>query len=165
VAYVWGRTVCSWQQTKTSMEPSQPPENTQPQRPNWWGRNWKWFVPTGCLTILLLVAAFVCSIVLIVVGAMKSSDAYQAAFDKAKTDPRVIAALGSPIQAGYFVSGSTDVSGSSGKADLTIPISGPNGKGTIYLVASKFGGEWTFSKLVVDVGKTGQRIDLTKAEP
>lgn len=21
--------------------------NTQPQRTNWWGRNWKWFVPTN----------------------------------------------------------------------------------------------------------------------
>lgn len=138
-----------------------PLPNAKPQRRSWWGRNWKWFVPTGCFTILLLIVAFVGSIIFIVAGAMKSSDAYQTAFDRAQADPRVIAALGSPIQAGYFISGSTDVTGSSGKADLTIPISGPNGKGTIYLVATKFGGEWAFSKLVVDVGKTGQRIDLT----
>jgi hypothetical protein len=140
------------------------PGNTQPQPTHWWGRNWKWFVPTGCLAMLLLVAAFVAFIIAIVFGAMKSSDVYKTALARAKTDPRVIAALGSPIEAGFFVSGKTNVSGSSGNADLTIPISGPKGKGTIYFVASKFAGEWTFSKLVVDLEKTGQRIDLTTQE-
>jgi hypothetical protein len=78
---------------------------------------------------------------------------------------RVVNALGFPIKDGFFVSGKTNVSGSSGKADLTIPISGPKGKGTIYFVASKFAGEWTFSKLIVEVGKTGERIDLTDKAP
>ena len=120
-------------------------------------------MPTGCLGILVLAGSFVCLILFIVFGAMKSSDAYQTALAKAKADPRVVNALGSPIKAGFFVSGSTNVSGSSGQADLTVPISGPNGKGTIYVVASKFAGEWAFSKLIVEVGKTGERIDLTEA--
>ena len=139
--------------------------NPQPQRTNWWGRNWKWFVPTGCLAMLLLVAGFVCFIAFIVFGAMKSSDAYQTALAMAKGDPRVASALGSPIEAGFFISGKTNVSGSSGNADLTIPISGPKGKGTIYFVASKFAGKWTFSKLVVEVGKTGEKIDLIEKVP
>ena len=136
------------------------PGNTQPQRTHWWGRNWKWFVPTGCLGLSLLLAAFIAFIIAIVFGAMKSSDAYRTALTRAKSNPTVVNALGSPIEAGFFVSGKTNVSGSSGYADMTIPISGPHGKGTIYFVASKFAGEWTFSKLVVDVEKTGQRIDL-----
>ena len=136
--------------------------NTSPQRTNWWGRNWKWFVPTGCLGILLLAATFVFVIICIVFGAMKSSDAYKIALAKAQADPRVVNALGFPITDGFFVSGKTNVSGSSGQADMTVPISGPRGKGTIYFVASKFAGEWTFSKLIVEVGKTGERIDLTE---
>ena len=139
--------------------------NTPPQRTNWWGRNWRWFVPTGCLGILLLAASFVFVIISIVFGAMKSSDAYKIALAKAQADPRVVNALGFPIKDGFFVSGKTNVSGSSGHADLTVPISGPKGKGTIYFVASKFAGEWTFSKLVVEVGKTGERIDLTEQIP
>ena len=115
--------------------------------------------------MLLLAASFVFVIVYIVFGAMKSSDAYKAALAKAKADPRVVNALGSPITDGFFVSGKTNVSGSSGDADMTIPISGPKGKGTIYFVASKFAGEWTFSKLIVEVGKTGERIDLTEESP
>jgi hypothetical protein len=147
-----------------SMDPTSP-INIPPQRPNWWGRNWKWFVPTGCLGILVVLGTFVCLILLVVFGAMKSSDVYETAFATASTDPKVTSALGLPIEAGYFVSGKTDVSGSSGEADMAVPISGPNGKGTIYFVASKFAGEWTFSKLVVEVGKTGEEINLIDKVP
>ena len=141
------------------------PSSPQPQRPGWWGRNWKWFVPTGCLGILVLFVGFICLIAFVVFGAMKSSDVYKTALATAKADLRVTGALGSPIEAGYFITGSTHASGSSGDADLTVPISGPNGKGTIYFVASKFAGKWTFSKLVVVVGKTGEEIDLTDKVP
>jgi Cytochrome oxidase complex assembly protein 1 len=115
--------------------------------------------------MLLLAAGFVFVIVSIVFGAMKSSDAYKTALAKVQADPRVVNTLGSPIRDGFFVSGTTNVSGSSGHADLTVPISGPKGKGTVYFVATKFAGEWSFSKLIVEVGKTGERIDLTENGP
>src|SRR6267143_465342 len=133
------------------MNPDTPPVTTPPPRKGWWGRNWKWFVPSGCLTILLLAAGFGFLIVTIVFGAMKSSDAYKAALSKTKADPRVVSALGSPITDGFYVLGKTNVSGTSGQADMTVPISGPKGKGTIYFVASKFAGQWTFSKLMVEI--------------
>src|SRR5438552_6512089 len=128
------------------MDVTQPtqPGNTQPQRTGWWGRNWKWFVPTGCLGMLLLVAGFVFFVLFIVFGAMKSSDAYKTALAKAQTDPRVVNALGSPITDGMFVSGKTNVSGSSGHAEITVPISGPKGKGTIYFVAAQLAVDGTF---------------------
>jgi hypothetical protein len=49
---------------------------TQPvtSKPNWWNRNWKWFVPLGCFTVAVLFFAFVGSILVIVFGAMKSID-------------------------------------------------------------------------------------------
>ena len=57
--------------------------------------------------------------------------------------------------------GNINVNGSSGHADLAIPVSGPEGSGTIYVVASKTAaGQWTISRLVVDVKATNQRIDL-----
>jgi len=142
------------------MNPDTPPVTALPPRKGWWGRNWKWFVPSGCLTMLLLVAGFVFFIMTIVFGAMKSSDAYKEALSKTKADPRVVSALGSPITDGWFVSGQTNVSGTSGHTDMTVPVSGPKGKGTIYFVATKFAGQWTFSKLMVEIGATKQRIDL-----
>ena len=136
-----------------------PPLPLQP-RGNWWTRNWKWFVPTGCFTILILFAAFITLIVMIVFSAMKSSDVYKDALKRAKAEPAVIEALGSPIKDGMFVSGRTNVNGASGEANLAIPIYGPKGEGTLYLVAEKSVGAWNYSNLVVEVKKTKNRIDL-----
>jgi Cytochrome oxidase complex assembly protein 1 len=141
------------------MEPTPPPIPSQ-TKGNWWTRNWKWFVPTGCLTFLFLFVAFVFSIVLLVFGAMKSTDVYKGALAKAKASPEVIEALGSPIDDGLFVSGSTNANGATGESNLSIPISGPKGKGTIYVKAEKSLGRWKYSELVVEIGKTGERIDL-----
>jgi hypothetical protein len=139
-------------------------ELTMPTEPeakgNWWRRNWKWFVPTGCLTIIVLFVVFTGSIVIIVFSAIKSTDPYKDAFLKAKMHPAVIEALGSPIKEGFFVSGNTNVNGAAGEANLSIPISGPKGKGTIYVKAQKSLGRWSYSDLVVEIQKTGQRIDL-----
>ena len=150
------------------MEPAPPPPPPpftpapQPQPAGWWSRNWKWFVPTGCcLTPLVLGGALAAFIVLVIFGAMKQTDVYQTALARAKADQRVTNALGTPIEEGWLLSGNTEVSGSSGKADLTIPISGPKGKGTIYAVATKSAGEWTYSKLVVKIDSTGETIDIS----
>ena len=129
-------------------------------RPNWWTRNWKWFVPTGCFSLLVVFVVFVSSIALIVFSAMKSTDVYKEALARAKANSAVIDALGSPVTEGFLVSGNTNVNGASGEANLSIPISGPNGKGTIYAVASKSLGRWSYSGLVVEIGKSHQRIDL-----
>ena len=143
------------------MEPAPPPIPAQ-KKSNWWSRNWKWFVPTGCLTIFALFAVFVCSIVVIVFSAMKSTDVYKDSLAKAKANPAVIEALGEPIKDGIFVSGNTNVNGASGESNLAIPISGPKGKGTIYLKAEKSVGRWKYSELVVEIEKTKERIDLMK---
>jgi Cytochrome oxidase complex assembly protein 1 len=145
------------------MEPSTPTPPIPSQRTgNWWTRNWKWFVPTGCLTLLALFAAFIISIVMIVVGAMKSTDVYKQALERARESPAVIEALGAPIKEGFFVSGNTKVDGASGESNLSIPISGPKGKGTIYLKAEKTLGRWNFLNLEVEIEKTGERIDVLK---
>jgi hypothetical protein len=135
---------------------------TQPPtpKPNWWKRNWKWFVPLGCFTVALLFLAFVGSILVIVFSAMKSTDVYKEALARAKADPTVIEALGSPIKDGFLVSGNTNVNGASGDSNLAIPISGPKGKGTIYVSANKLLGQWNYSGLVVEIGQTHERIDL-----
>jgi hypothetical protein len=129
-------------------------------KPNWWKRNWKWFVPVGCFTVVLLFMVFVGSILVIVFSAMKSTDVYKEALARANTDPAVIEALGSPIKDGFLMSGNTNVNGAAGESNLAIPISGPKGKGTIYVSANKALGQWNYSGLVVEISQTHQRIDL-----
>jgi hypothetical protein len=146
------------------MEMQKPPPLPQalpPKKPTtWWQKNWKWFVPVGCLGLLALFTGFVALIVTIVFGMMKSSDVYKDALAMARAEPAVEMALGTPIEEGLFVVGNINISGSSGQADLAIPISGPHDKGTIYAVAEKSAGQWTFSALVVEIKTTGDRIDL-----
>jgi hypothetical protein len=137
-----------------------PPPVDSTLRSNWWTRNWKWFVPIGCFTVLLLFAAFVVSIAMIVFSAIKSAGPYKDALARAKMHPAVIEALGSPIKEGFFVSVNTNVNGAAGEANLAIPISGPKGKGTIYVKAEKSLGRWSYSDLVVEIQGTRNRIDL-----
>ena len=90
------------------MEPTTPPPpQISPSRGNWWTRNWLWFVPTGCLTLLALFAVFIVSILMIVFGAMKSTDVYKDALARTRASAAVAEALGRPIKEGFFVSGST----------------------------------------------------------
>ena len=138
----------------------QPLTQTATPKPNWWKRNWKWFVPLGCFTVALFFLVFVGSILVIVFSAMKSTDVYKEALARAKADPAVVQALGSPINDGFLMSGNTNVNGASGESNLAIPISGPRGKGTIYVSATKSLGRWNYSGLVVELGQTHERIDL-----
>ncbi len=133
---------------------------TQPARRTWWDRNWKWFVPVGCLSVLALLAGFVAVVGSIVIGAMRSSDAYEHAVAEARKSAEVAEALGRPLREGLFVSGSIDVKGPSGTASLAIPLSGPKGKGTVYVEATKSAGEWKYSTLLVRVDGSEERIDL-----
>lgn len=132
----------------------------QEQDKNWWERNWKWFVPVGCLGLMVLATGFVFLILTIVFGMIKSSDAYQIALAEATSHPAVQEAMGTPIEPGLLVAGNIHISGPSGQANLSIPISGPKGKGTIYAVAAKSAGQWLFSTLVVEVKTGRQRINL-----
>ncbi len=110
----------------------------------------------------MVFLAFGGLILMVVFGAIKSSDAYKTAVARASADPRVVNALGTPIKEGMLVSGSIKTSGPSGNADLSIPISGPKGKGTIYAVATKSAGQWRYSTLTVEVAGTGERIELNR---
>ena len=140
--------------------PAPAPATPPPQR-NWWQRNWKWFVPTGCLTLIAAIMAFVACIVLIVFGALRSTDTYKTAVARAKANPRLQQAIGTPMETGWLVSGSTHVTGGSGSSELSIPIEGPRGKATIYVVATKSAGDWEYSKMVVKVDGSNETIDLS----
>ena len=132
-----------------------PPENK-----GWFGRNWKWFIPVGCLSIVLIAVAFVGAVAYFIIGSVKSSDLYQQAMIKARSNAAVVRELGEPIETGWLVSGSITVNGNSGNADLKIPISGPKKSGALYALATKTQGRWDFSALEVEIEGESKRINL-----
>lgn len=129
-------------------------------RRSWWDRNWKWFVPTGCLVIVLAGAGFAFTMMMLVSKAMKSSGAYGEAFARARHDCELQEKLGAPIDDGWFMSGTVNVSGPSGNADIAIPLKGSRANATLYATAIKTAGEWEFKTLEAAVEGDPGRIDL-----
>ena len=101
-------------------------------------------------------------IIVFVFSVMKSTDVYKTALNRAKANPEVMAALGTPIKDGLFVSGNTHGDGASGEANLSIPLSGPKGSGTVYVVATKVAGRWNYSTMEVEIAGNKERIDLNQ---
>lgn len=134
----------------------------QPQQKGCLGRNWKWMLPVGCLGLILAGVAVIGGIFLVAMSAMKSSEVYKGALERARSNPKAVAALGGlPIKDGWLVQGNVNFSGGSGTANLQIPVSGPAKSGTIQARATYEGVAWVYERLdlVVDGGGTISLLD------
>jgi hypothetical protein len=131
-----------------------------PQRKGWLVRNWKWFVPVGCLSIVLMIVGFIAAVAYLAFGSVKSSYVYQQAIAKTRSNADVIRELGEPIEPGWLISGRINVSDSSGSADMSIPVSGPKKSGRVYVLAKKRMDKWDFYGLEVEIEGKGERINL-----
>lgn len=130
--------------------------------PSSWQRNWKWAV--GCLTILALVAVLMASIALFVFTMFRHTDVFREAIARAEANPQVRAELGEPIREGWWVMGQVRTTGPSGRADISIPLKGSRKDGTVYAVAHKSAGRWTYDTLEVAVEGRPGRISLLVGE-
>ena len=130
--------------------------NGEPVKPR---RGVGFWVAIGCTIAFIAFLAFVGFVFGIVVVAMRSSAPYHDAMERARNDPRVIAALGTPIEPGLFISGSVQTNNDTGTANLTIPIHGPKGKAKIRINGTKVDGKWNYSRMMV-TRESGPPIDL-----
>lgn len=126
----------------------------------WWGRNWTWAVPAGCLTLAFLFVGAVATLLWLLVSGVQSTEVVQEALARARADDRIVEGLGDPIEPGWWISGSMEFSGGVGTADLTIPIAGPDGSGRLYVEASHEDGVWTYHRLDAKLESVPGRIDL-----
>ena len=117
-------------------------------------------VPVGCLLPVLLMGGCALMVFFFATGIMKQSDAYKVALARAQPNSAVIEAIGSPISQTGIVSGNSNVNGPTGEANLSIPLSGPKGKATLYVEAKKSADLWMFQTMVVKIERTGERIHL-----
>src|SRR6185295_10017800 len=85
---------------------------------------WKW-VALGCTGLLVACLAFALGIGAFVLGSIRHSGAYELALQRVRASPAVREALGQPIEEGWWVTGSVNVTGPSGTASLSFPVSGP----------------------------------------
>jgi hypothetical protein len=146
-----------------STSPSYSPQGTvlapgymPPQRKSWLAKNWFWLL----IALAVCGAAFLFGIFSLIVGAIRGSDVAKEAVARAQSNAVVVRRLGTPISEGWLVLGSINVSGTSGNADLAVPLSGPKGKATVYVRARKAVGKWNYSFMQAAIEGSDERIDL-----
>ena len=144
--------------------PPPPPPPATPA-PSWRQRHRKWFLFAVAVAVTLVFSGLVALLLHVIVGSIKASEAYVGALSRVRAAPAVAAALGTPLEEGYFVRGTIHVSGPTGLAELAIPVAGPKGRAMIYVEAARRQGEWHFDHLIVAVERTRERIDLAPSPP
>jgi hypothetical protein len=78
---------------------------------------------------------------------MRNSDAAQLALHQAETNPIVVRSIGAPLRTGWLVSGSINIRGQGGEAELALSVVGPKGKGTLYTTAIRHQNQWETTSL------------------
>lgn len=151
----------STQPSRTPQFPVPTPALIPNQRRSWLGRNWGKLLAAAFLCVVF----FVVGIVTLLMGALRGSDVAKEAIARAKSNPLLAQRLGTPIDEGWFVGGSINVSPGAGDADLSVPISGPKGKGKVYVTAQKTAGTWAYSLMVATVEGSSDKIDLLGGAP
>jgi hypothetical protein len=141
------------------------PLHPEPMKKSWLEQNPYWKIPLGCLTLIFLIALFVVVLMTVITTSFRNSDVYKQALTQAASNPQVRELIGEPVKPAWLISGQLNVSGSTGNANLSIPISGPQGKGTIRAVANKTVGVWRFTYLQVSVDGQPTSIDLLSIQP
>ncbi len=129
-------------------------------QPSWWKRNWKWVVPVGgCLTVIILFIVFVGSLIWGAASLIGDSQPAEYAMELINKDEDMIRLLGTPIEKDGMVQGNVNWSNGDKSANLTIPVSGPEGKGTLIVNARGKGEEWIYDRIEVLIGDE-EAIDL-----
>lgn len=132
--------------------------------PGWFGRNWKWLVPSGCLSVLLLAAFALFTVIGLgmkgLSGLVSSTEPVAHAIQLAEADPTVLAALGKPLKAGTMVQGSLSTNNANGHADMMVPLKGPKGSADLYIKAEREAGRWSYSLIEIAIDGSGQRVNL-----
>lgn len=105
------------------------------------GRRWK----IGAL-IAVVVVALIGAIWFGLWYGFRHSDVYVASWETVRTDPRVIAITGTPMESG-MPSGSIEVNGGAGNAEIDYDVTGPKGRGTVEVEGTKADGAWRIHRL------------------
>ncbi len=131
----------------------------QPLQKNWISRH-------PALTVLVAIGIFgifclvVGGFVFFIFSLMGNSTPARMGVARAQANPVVIQQLGTPLKEGWSVTGSININNDAGHAELEIPVTGPRGRGEIYVLADKRFGKWTYSDLEISVSGSDQRINL-----
>ncbi|RZJ50366.1 MAG: hypothetical protein EOO44_16535 [Flavobacterium sp.] len=115
---------------------------------SWWKRNLKWFLPTLILFLLLLVGLIstLGGNVTDITQVYFDNSLYEKAVEKAKTNQRVIEAIGEiePLDKLAILEGNAIYSNDNKSVVLSVRVKGNKGKGKMDIYAIKNEGSWDY---------------------
>lgn len=112
----------------------------------------------GILAVASVGLLFVVPLFFGITAMMKSSGAYKLTMSTAQASPCVVSSLGSPLEPGWLMTGGIEESDAEGSANLSIPVSGPKGKGSLDVQAEKVGGNWRINSLIFTHGASRSNL-------
>ncbi|WP_312557528.1 cytochrome c oxidase assembly factor Coa1 family protein [Empedobacter brevis] len=132
---------------------------------NWFKRNWKWVVPVGCLSFIILFIG------LIIGGAFwgiskitSDSDVTKHAINIINQNPEIQQKLGTNIETNGMFRGNISITNNTGEADISVPVKGTKGTGNAIIVGKKEFDKWNYEKIAVQIDETGEVIQINKVK-
>lgn len=119
----------------------------------------------GVLSALAGFALFISLLLTFIEYKIRSSPVYQTSMARACNSSCVIEAVGQPVRAGWFNTGTITLnSDGRGRAELRIPITGPKGRGILRVDAMRVSGKWRFRTLQFIAAGKNSAVDLLHAQ-
>lgn len=124
-----------------------------------------WPMVFRLLLALSGIALFVSSLLAFIEYKIRSSPVYQTSMARACESSYVVEAVGQPVRAGWFNTGTIMLySDGRGRAKLRIPITGPKGRGILRVDAVRISGGWSFRALRFVTAGENSGVDLLHAQ-
>ncbi|MDF1860071.1 MAG: cytochrome c oxidase assembly factor Coa1 family protein [Verrucomicrobiales bacterium] len=116
----------------------------------------------GCAALLLLAIGGGALGVMGFTKLMKGNAPYTETIAAVQGNAEAIAALGEPIDPGFFPTGSININNGQGTVDFQIGVSGPKGSGTVFVKGEKPAGSsaWIYETRELKVAGQDQAISL-----
>lgn len=135
------------------------------EKKSWFQRNWMWAVPVGgcgcgCIVLILIFASGIGAAFFGISKIFDESTPIKYATEQAFNHPKVIENLGENLEKTGIPSGNISLQNNDGEIDMSIPIKGSKGKGTIIVKGIKTNEKWAYEDLYVTIKETQEQINL-----
>ncbi len=137
-----------------------PPYNPPPPLKE--GRGPLFWIATGCSGCLVAIVVFVAAIYTIVATAFSHSTPIEETLQRARANPQVIAALGTPMHSGWLYLGNLNADNTNGSIDVSFTIKGPKAKAGAHVRGTRSNGVWTYQEMRIDL-ENGTKVDLLRS--
>lgn len=127
---------------------------------SWLDQHPHWKIAVGGFVVLCSLLLPISAAIFGTMASVRSSSPYQEAISRLSSDPHVIDALGEPLQTRFLFFGFYKGHGYTGEEDFKLCVSGPKGKGTLHVYASRNNNRWRSEVMQFSVKGSSESVDL-----